>query len=48
MKMHIAEHLKRNHNFGIELPKEVNEAIEINKKNGDTFWQNATAIEIES
>jgi hypothetical protein len=30
-------YLKRTHKFGIELPKAVNEALELDKKNGNTF-----------
>jgi hypothetical protein len=39
--------LKRTHKFGIELPKTVNEALELDKKNGNTFWADAIAKEMK-
>jgi hypothetical protein len=36
-------YLKRTHKFGIELPKTVNKALELDKKNGNTFWADAIA-----
>jgi hypothetical protein len=29
---------KTSHNYGIELPRSVKEALEIDRKNGSTFW----------
>jgi hypothetical protein len=40
-------YLKRTHKFGIELPKTVKEALELNKKNGNTFWADAIAKEMK-
>jgi hypothetical protein len=40
-------YLKRTHKFGIELPKTVKEASELDKKNGNTFWADATAKEMK-
>ncbi len=40
-------YLKRTHRFGIELPKTVNEALELKKKNGNTFWTDAIAKEMK-
>ena len=34
-----AQCLRRIHEFGLELPKMVKEAIAINKKDGNTIWQ---------
>jgi hypothetical protein len=34
------------HKFGIELPKTVKEAFELDKKNGNTLWADAIAKEI--
>ncbi len=34
------------HKFGIELPKTVKEAFELDKKNGNTLWANAIAKEM--
>ncbi len=39
--------MKRTHKFGIELPKTVNEALELDKKNGNTFWADAIAKEMK-
>ncbi len=39
--------LKRSHKFGIELPKTVNEALELDKKDGNTFCADAIAKEMK-
>jgi hypothetical protein len=39
--------LKQTHKFGIELPKTVKEALELDKKNGNTFWADAIAKEMK-
>jgi hypothetical protein len=36
-------YLKRAHIFGIELPKTVKEALELDKKNSNTFWADTIA-----
>jgi hypothetical protein len=38
-------HLKHTHKFGIDLPKTIKEALELDKKNGNTFWADAIAKE---
>jgi hypothetical protein len=40
-------YLKQTHKFGIELPKTIKEALELDKKNGNTFWADAIAKEIK-
>ncbi len=40
-------YLKRTHKFGIELPKTVKDAFELDKKNGNTFWADAIAKEMK-
>ncbi len=40
-------YLKWAHKFGIELPKTVNEALELDKKNDNTFWADAIAKEMK-
>ncbi len=40
-------YLKRTHTFGIELPKTVNKALALDKKNGNTFWADAIAKEMK-
>jgi hypothetical protein len=37
---------KTSHKYGIELPNSVKNLIEINRKNGNTLWQNALAKEM--
>ena len=37
---------KCSHKFGIEIPKTVKRAIEIDRENGNTFWQDALANEM--
>ena len=39
-------YLKQTHKFGIELPKTVKEAFELDKKNGNTLWADAIAKEM--
>ena len=34
------------HKFGIEIPKSVQQAIAVDKKNGDTYWQDAIKKEM--
>ncbi len=38
--------LKRTHKFGIEIPRTVKEAIELDRRNGNTLWANAIAKEM--
>ena len=40
-------YLKWTHKFGIELPKTIKEALELDKKNGNTFWADAIAKEMK-
>jgi hypothetical protein len=40
-------YLKRTHKFGIELPKTAKEALELDKKNGNTFWADTIAKEMK-
>jgi hypothetical protein len=37
---------KTSHKYGIELPRSVKEAIEINRKNGNLFWADALTKEM--
>ena len=41
VKCRSAQYLKRHHKFGIELPKTVEEALEIDRHTNTTFWGNA-------
>ena len=37
---------KRTHKFGIEIPTSLEHAIEIDRRNGNTVWQDSVAKEI--
>ena len=39
-------YLKKTHKFGIEMPKTVKEAAELDAKNGDTNWMDAISKEM--
>ncbi len=39
-------YLKRTHEFGIEVPKTVKEALALDCKNGNTLWADAIAKEM--
>ncbi len=41
-----ARYLKRTHKFGIEVPKTVEEAIDLDHMNGNTFWTDAIGKEM--
>ncbi len=40
-------YLKRTHKFGIEVPKTIKKALELDKRNGNTFWADAIAKEMK-
>jgi hypothetical protein len=39
---------KRTHKFGVELPKTVKRALEIDRESGTTFWRDALYLEIKN
>ena len=41
-------YLKRTHKFGIEVPKTIKRALEIDKENGNTLWRDAIAKEMQA
>ena len=41
-------YLKRNEKFGIALPKNVKEALQLDKENGNTLWDDAIATETKN
>lgn len=43
-----ARYLKKTHKFGIEVPKSVEDALAIDKRNGNTLWQDAIAKEMKN
>jgi hypothetical protein len=49
MKKQSPRYLKRTHKFGIEVPKTVNEeALELDKKNGNTLWADEISKEMKN
>ena len=40
--------MKRNEKFGISLPKNVKEALQLDKENGNTLWADAIATEMKN
>ena len=44
----ISRYLKRNHKFGIEIPTSVKDTLEIDKRNGSTFWADVIATKIKN
>ena len=43
-----ARFLKQRHKFGIEIPTSVKNTVELDLKNGNTYWQDAIAREIKA
>ena len=39
---------EKNHKFGIELPKTVEQALALDAKNGNTLWVDAISKEMEN
>ena len=48
VKRRNTRYLKRTHKFGIELPKTAQEALALDKKNGNTLWADAISKEIKN
>ncbi len=42
------KYVKRTHKFGIELPKTVDEALEIDRRTGTTYWYDAIQKEMRN
>lgn len=42
------QYLKKPHKFGIKLPKTVEEALALDKKNGNTYWYNVIQKEMKN
>jgi hypothetical protein len=47
VKKHNPRFLKKTHKFGIEVPKTVKDALEIDRRNGNTVWADAIAKEMK-
>ena len=41
-------YLKRNENFGIAIPNNVKEVLQLDKENGNTLWADAIATEMKN
>ncbi len=48
LKKHSAKNLHRMHKFGIECHKTVEDALELDKHNGNTMWADAIAKEMKN
>eukprot|EP00804_Cyclotella_cryptica_P015125 CCRYP_000688-RA/>CCRYP_000688-RA protein AED:0.22 eAED:0.24 QI:0/0/0/0.8/1/1/5/0/1053 len=48
VKRRSARYLKRTHKWGLEVPQSVDDALAIDKKNGNTFWADAIAKEMKN
>ena len=48
VKKRNTRYFKRNEKFGISLPKNVKEALQLDKENGNTLWADAIATEIKN
>jgi hypothetical protein len=48
VKKRQTRYLKRTHKFGIEVPKSIDEALALDKKNGNTLWADAIAKEMKN
>ncbi len=47
VKRRNTRYLKRTHKFGIEVPKTVAKAHDLDRKNGNTLWMDAIAKEMQ-
>ncbi|CAJ1941927.1 unnamed protein product, partial [Cylindrotheca closterium] len=43
-----SKYWERTHKYGIRIPKSIREAIEIDKENGDTLWQDSIQMEMKN
>ena len=43
-----SKYWKRTHKYGIEIPKNIQHAKEIDARNGNTLWQDAIALEMKN
>jgi hypothetical protein len=48
VKRCITRYLKRMHKFRIEMPKTVQEALPLDRQNGNTLWADAIAKELKN
>ena len=48
VRKRIPRYLKQNFKFRIKVPTSVKDALEIDKKNGNTYWANAIATEMKN
>ena len=48
VKKRSACYLKKTHKFGVEVPKSAKYALELDKHNGNAFWQDSIAKEMKN
>ena len=46
-KQRQARYLNRTHKFGITIPEAIQEAFDLDRKNGNTLWANAIAKDLK-
>ena len=48
VKKRSAHYLKKTHKFGVQVPKSAKHALELDRHNGNTFWQDSIAKEMKN
>ena len=48
VKKRSARYLKKTHKFGFQVPKSAKYALELDKHNGNTFWQDSITKEMKN
>ena len=48
IKKRSARNLKKTHKFGVQVPKSAKHALELDKQNGNTFWEDSIAKEMKN
>ena len=43
-----AHYLKKTQKFGVKVPKSAKRALQLDKKNGNTFWSDAISTEMKN
>ena len=48
VKMKSSKHWERTHKYGVRVPRNVKEALEIDAENGNTLWADAIGLEMKN
>ena len=46
--MKSSKHWERTHKYGVQVPRNVKEALEIDAENGNTLWDDAIELEMKN